>query len=173
MTRQSKVTAAGVLLGIGLGGFVDGIVLHQIAQWHQMLSAVVPPESMAAMKRNMAADGWFHAAVWIATFAGVMVLWRAVRGPGALPSTRHLLGNMLLGWGAFNLVEGIIDHHLLELHHVRDLPQHVPAYDWIFLAVGGIGFILAGLALRAGQRERAPVYGAERRTGRERRFSYR
>ena len=173
MTRQSKVTAAGVLLGIGLGGFVDGIVLHQIAQWHQMLSAVVPPESMAAMKRNMAADGWLHAAVWIATFAGVMVLWRALRGPGALPSTRHLLGNMLLGWGAFNLVEGILNHHLLELHHVRDLPQHVPAYDWIFLAVGGIGFILAGLALRAGQRERAPVYGAERRTGRERRFSYR
>ncbi len=173
MTRQSKVTAAGVLLGIGLGGFVDGIVLHQIAQWHQMLSAVVPPESMAAMKRNMAADGWFHAAVWIVTFAGVMVLWRAVRGPGALPSTRHLLGNMLLGWGAFNLVEGILNHHLLELHHVRDLPQHVPAYDWIFLAVGGIGFILAGLALRAGQRERAPVYGAERRNGRERRFSYR
>jgi uncharacterized membrane protein len=171
MTRHSKVTTAGVLLGIGLGGFVDGIVLHQIAQWHQMLSAVVPPESMAAMRRNMAADGWFHAAVWIVTLAGVMVLWRAVRGPGALPSTRGLLGSMLVGWGAFNLVEGIVDHHLLELHHVRDLPQHVPAYDWIFLAVGGVGFILAGLALRAG-RERAPVYGAERRSGRERRFSY-
>ena len=55
-------------------------------------------------------------------FAGVMVLWSAVRGPGALPTTRYLLGSMLLGWGAFNLVEGIIDHHLLDLHHVRDLP---------------------------------------------------
>jgi uncharacterized membrane protein len=172
VTRQSKVGTAAILLGVGLGGFVDGIALHQIAQWHQMLSSVVPPDSMAAMKTNMAADGWFHAAVWIATFAGVMTLWSALRGPGALPSTRYLLGSMLLGWGAFNLVEGIIDHHLLELHHVRDLPQHVPAWDWIFLAVGGIGFILAGLALRAGRRE-AQAYGGERRSGRERRFSYR
>src|SRR5688500_1642861 len=172
MTRRSKVNIAGLLLGIGLGGLLDGIALHQIAQWHQMLCAVLPPESMEAMKRNMAADGWFHAAVWIATLAGALVLWSAVRGPGSLPATRVLLGNMLLGWGAFNLAEGIIDHHLLELHHVRDLPQHVPAYDWIFLALGGIGFIAAGLALRAAPRK-APVYGAERRTGRERRLSYR
>jgi uncharacterized membrane protein len=172
MTRQSKADLAGILLGIGMGGFLDGIALHQIAQWHQMLSALLPPESMEAMKRNMAADGWFHAGVWLVTFAGVLVLWSAVRGPGRLPSTLVLLGNLLLGVGAFNLVEGIIDHHVLGLHHVRDLPQHVPAYDWLFLLGAGVGFIVAGLALRAGRR-RAPVYGAERRTGRERRFSYR
>jgi uncharacterized membrane protein len=172
MTRASKVTAAGILLGIGLGGFVDGIMLHQIVQWHQILSAVLPPDSMEAMKRNMAADGWFHAAVWIATLAGVLMLWQAVRGPGPVPATRHLLGNMLLGWGAFNFVEGIVDHHVLELHHVRDLPQHMPAYDWIFLLVGGVGFMFAGVALRAGRRK-APAYGAERRSGHERRLSYR
>jgi uncharacterized membrane protein len=172
VTRLQKVGSAGILLGIGLGGFVDGIVLHQIAQWHQMLSTAVPPETMEAMKRNMAADGWFHAAVWIATFAGVMTLWSALRGPGPLPATRYLLGSMLLGWGAFNLVEGIIDHHLLQLHHVRDLPTHIPDYDWIFLAVGGIGFIFFGLAMRAG-RSRTPAYANERRSGRERRLSYR
>lgn len=172
MTRTGKIGTAGVLLGIGLGGFVDGILLHQIAQWHQMLSAVVPPESMEAMRRNMTADGLFHAAVWIATLAGVMVLWSAVRGHGALPPSRYLFGSMLLGWGAFNLVEGIVDHHVLQLHHVRDLPQHIPAYDWIFLALGGIGFILVGLAVRAGRRQ-APAHGDERRSGRERRYSYR
>jgi uncharacterized membrane protein len=172
MTRTGKIGTAGVLLGIGLGGFVDGILLHQIAQWHQMLSAVVPPESMEAMRRNMTADGLFHAAVWIATLAGVMVLWSAVRGRGALPPARYLFGSMLLGWGAFNLVEGIIDHHVLQLHHVRDLPQHVPAYDWIFLALGGIGFVLVGLAIRAGRRQ-AAAYGPERRSGHERRYSYR
>jgi uncharacterized membrane protein len=37
---------------------------------------------------------------------------------------------MILGWGLFNLVEGVIDHHLLNIHHVRDMPFHVPAYDW-------------------------------------------
>ena len=51
---------------------------------------------------------------------------------------------MLLGWGSFNLLEGIVDHHVLNLHHVRDLPEHVPVYDWLFLAIGGVGFIIAG-----------------------------
>ena len=31
---------AGIVLGLGLGGFVDGIALHQIMQWHNMGSAV-------------------------------------------------------------------------------------------------------------------------------------
>jgi uncharacterized membrane protein len=54
---------------------------------------------------------------------------------------------MLLGWGAFNLAEGVIDHHLLGLHHVRDLPLHVPLYDSLFLAIGGVGFIVVGAAV--------------------------
>jgi uncharacterized membrane protein len=52
-----------------------------------------------------------------------------------------------MGWGLFNLVEGVIDHHLLDLHHVRDLPVHLPAYDWVFLAVGGVGLVALGWLL--------------------------
>ena len=63
-----------------------------------------------------------------------------------------LIGQMSLGWGLFNLVEGVIDHHLLNIHHVRDMPLHVPLYDWIFLAVGGVGFSLIGLFLARGNR---------------------
>ena len=37
--------SAGTLLGIGLGGFVDGIVLHQMLQVHNMLSARRPKET--------------------------------------------------------------------------------------------------------------------------------
>jgi uncharacterized membrane protein len=168
--RYEKVRAGAVLLGVGLGGFLDGIVLHQIAQWHQMLSATLPPDTMQAMRQNMAADGWFHLATWLITLAGVFVLWRGIRGAGRLPSTRSLCGYMLIGWGSFNLVEGIIDHHVLELHHVRDLPAHVPVYDWVFLFLGGIGFILAGLALRDG-RHRVPTFEQERRSGGERRMA--
>ncbi len=166
MLRAKRIRIAGILLGIGLGGFLDGIVLHQIAQWHNMLSAVVPPHDMAAMKRNMAADGWFHLAAWLVTLGGVVALWSALRGPGPLPSTRAFAGDMLVGWGAFNLAEGIIDHHLLGLHHVRDLPQHVPFYDWAFLIVGGIAMILLGLAMRD-RRGTVSVY--ERRSGIDRR----
>jgi uncharacterized membrane protein len=148
--RSARVRTAAILLGSGLGGFLDGIVLHQIAHWHQMLSAQLPPDTIEAMRRNMTADGWFHLATWGVTFAGVLVLWSALRGPGRLPSTRTLLGYMLVGWGAFNVVEGVIDHHILELHHVRDLPTHVAFYDWAFIALSG-ALILIGLAIRDGR----------------------
>ena len=58
---------AGILLGLGLGGFIDGILLHQIIHWHNMGSAVVPPITMEAMADNMRWDGFFHAAVWLLT----------------------------------------------------------------------------------------------------------
>ena len=166
--RYERTRTAGLLLGVGLGGFIDGIALHQIAHWHQMLSWALPLDSMEAMRFNMQADGWFHLVMWLVTLAGVFVLWSAVRGAGPLPTTRTLCGHMLVGWGGFNLVEGSINHHVLELHHVRDLPMHVPLYDWLFLLIGGVGFILVGLVLRDG-RDRESAH--ERRSGRERRLS--
>lgn len=142
-TRRSR---AGVVIGIGMGGFVDGIVLHQIMHWHNMGSAVLPPTTMEAMKRNMLWDGLFHAGTWLITFIGVWMLFGAAHRR-TLPPARAFAGQMLLGWGLFNLVEGVIDHHLLNLHHVRDMPVHVPLYDWVFLAVAGVGFTLAGWLL--------------------------
>jgi uncharacterized membrane protein len=139
-----RALTGGLILGLGLGGFIDGIVLHQIAQWHNMGSAVLPPTTMDAMMQNMRWDGLFHAATLILTIVGVVVLWREGQRGTAPSSLRVLLGQMLLGWGVFNMVEGIIDHHLLELHHVRDVPLHVPAYDWVFLGVGGLLFIVVG-----------------------------
>lgn len=135
--RHVRHGSAGVVLGVGLGGFADGIALHQLAQWHNMGSAVLRPDTMAAMKQNMVWDGLFHAGTWLITLAGVWLLWRDARAQ-RVPRARVFAGQMLLGWAAFNLVEGIVDHHLLQLHHVRDLPAHVPLYDWIFLLVGGV-----------------------------------
>ena len=143
---------AGVLLGAGLGGFADGIVLHQIAQWHNMGSAVVPPVTMAAMSRNMTWDGWFHLATWLVTLVGVFKWWRERRdGPPAGTFT-HFVGQMLSGWGAFNLLEGVVNHHLLGLHHVRDVPTHVPVYDWLFLLIGGTGFLAVGALMQSAGR---------------------
>ena len=141
---------AGIILGLGLGGFVDGILLHQIVHWHNMGSALVPPTTVEAMKRNMAWDGFFHAAVWLMTVVGVYWLLADARKSRPLPDGKAFTGLLVLGWGLFNLVEGIIDHHILGLHHVRDLPIHVPLYDWLFLAIGGAGFIMLGWALARG-----------------------
>ena len=144
---EGSARRAGIVLGIGLGGFVDGIVLHQIVHWHNMGSAVVPPATLDAVRLNMRWDGLFHAAVWLCTTVGVYLLLGAARRGAALPSGGAFTGLLFLGWGLFNLVEGIVDHHLLGLHHVRDLPVHVPIYDWLFLALGGLGFIALGWAL--------------------------
>lgn len=143
-SRWPASRVPGVVLGVGLGGFVDGIALHQIAHWHNMGSAVLPPVTLEAMRQNMAWDGWFHAAVWACTLAGAYLLLRDARAGRALPAPLPFTGQLLLGWGLFNLVEGVANHHLLELHHVRDLPVHVPAYDWIFLVVGGVGLAALG-----------------------------
>ena len=135
--------APGVLLGVGLGGFVDGIVLHQIYHVHNMLSAWLPPVTMDAMRVNMVWDGYFHALCWAVAMAGVWGLWAAGRN-GRTPSARGLFGQLVLGWGVFNLVEGVIDHHVLQTHHVVDLPRHVPLFDWVFLGVGGVLMLVVG-----------------------------
>ena len=76
--------ASGLLYGIGFGGFVDGIVLHQILQWHHMVSAVDgrDPGTLAGLEANTVADGFFHLGTWLAAVAGMvtaLVAWRQGR----------------------------------------------------------------------------------------------
>lgn len=152
------LVGAGLLLGIGLGGFVDGIVLHQILQWHSMLSSRIPPTTLVDLKYNMIWDGLFHAVTWIVTAVGIGLLFRAGRRADAVWSGRTLLGAMLGGWGLFNLVEGIIDHQVLGIHHVHPGADQL-AWDIGFLISGpvlmGIGAGLARADLTARRTLRA------------------
>jgi uncharacterized membrane protein len=148
---------AGIILGLGLGGFLDGILLHQIMHWHNMGSSVLPPTTLAAMEQNMEWDGLFHAATWMITLVGVFMLRSDVSLGLAMPSPRMLSGQLILGWGLFNLIEGIIDHQILNLHHVKDLPIHIPILDWLFLLIAGLGFIAVGLVLSRPEAPHAPA----------------
>ena len=121
--RSRKATIAGILMGTGMGGFVDGIVLHQIFQWHNMVSNWIPPTTMEAMSVNMVWDGIFHAFVWIVTLVGILLLWSGACCRDAIPSLQSFVGQLILGWGLFNLVEGIIDHQILAVHYVRQVPN--------------------------------------------------
>lgn len=154
-SRQGPVISAGILLGAGLGGFVDGIVLHQILQWHNMLSAVRPPLDLVSMKYNMLWDGLFHAFTWLVTALGVLRLWTAGRRPDVAWSTRAFAGALLFGWGLFNFVEGLIDHQLLGIHHVHPGAAQL-AWDLGFLALG-LGQLLVGTLLIRSARERPPA----------------
>lgn len=147
------LVTAGVLLGVGLGGFVDGIVLHQILQWHHMLTATGdhPASTVAGLETNTLWDGLFHAFTWLATVAGLALLWRAGNRRDVPWSRNVLLGALAVGWGLFNLVEGVVNHHILTIHHVRDDVANSLPWDLAFLALGVL-LVAGGLALiRFGQ----------------------
>jgi uncharacterized membrane protein len=136
--KPASVVRPGIVIGIGLGGFFDGIVLHQVLQWHHMLtSAGYPPDSVENFQLNTLWDGFFHIATYLFVVAGLFYLWRTLRRGAAVPSYRVLIGAMLVGWGIFNLVEGIIDHHILGIHHVRSGPDQA-LYDIGFLIWGAL-----------------------------------
>ena len=146
-----RFTIAGLLLGLGLGGFIDGIVLHQILQWHHMLTdygahAAFPTTTVGSLEDNTLWDGLFHGATWVFVATGVFAMWR-VLSAGHRATWRGLAGLLLAGWGIFNLVEGIVDHHILTIHHVRDDVDEPLWWDLGFLAVGAV-LVVVGLALR-------------------------
>lgn len=154
-THRRPLIAAGLLMGAGLGGFVDGIVFHQILQTHNMLSARLPPNTLVDAKINMFWDGVFHAAVWTMTVIGLAMLFHAGKRADVPWSGRTLVGSLLLGWGLFNIVEGTIDHQLLGLHHVLEYAANPLPADLAFLAFGA-ALIAGGWALiRAGSSDSA------------------
>src|SRR5690349_21250463 len=123
--RRGPMIAAVTLIGVGMGGFVDGIAFHQITQLHSMLSARYPPTSVTNLEVTMFWDGLFHAFTWATLAIGFALFWQAILRGEVQRSTRTLLGCLALGWGLFNLVEGVIDHHLLHIHHVTEGPNHL------------------------------------------------
>jgi uncharacterized membrane protein len=133
-------------IGIGMGGFVDGIVAHQLLQIHSMISNRLPPDTVVNLEINMFWDGVFHGFTWLMTAFGIWLLWRAVKQPGAILSGRVLFGSIILGWGVFNLVEGLLDHHILQLHHVVQRGDHL-FWDVAFL-ISGVVLTAAGLLIR-------------------------
>lgn len=153
--HRGAVISAGLLLGTGLGGFVDGIVLHQLLQWHNMLSSVRPPIDLIEMKYNMVWDGLFHAFTWLMVALGVWRLWLAGRRADVPWSGRTFVGSLVLGWGLFNTVEGLIDHQLLGIHHVHPGADQL-AWDIGFLALGLVQLGAGWAAIRAGRGDSRP-----------------
>ncbi len=151
MQRSRLLFAGALLLGAGLGAFLDGITLHQVLQWHAMISSVLVPLDLVSSKVNMFWDGVFHLYSWLATVVAIAIVVREV--PKAAPEVRPraVSGGALAGWGFFNLVEGLIDHQIFGLHHVHPGIDEL-AWDIGFLVSGVvlcvIGFAIAAPVLR-------------------------
>lgn len=150
---RSPATAA-LLTGFGLGAFLDGIVLHQVLQWHHLLSAYRPADDLAGLTWNTFWDGLFHLTSWLVVLSGVLALWRhrhqaRSRGLGL----DWLAGNLMIGWGIFNVIDQLVFHLALGAHHIR-MVENYQVYDWSYTALGvALGLVGRLLVRRATGRE--------------------
>src|SRR3954452_18299956 len=99
--------APALILGVGFGGFLDGVLLHQVLQWHHMLTSTGdhPATTVAGLEANTLADGLFHILAWLFVVAGSALTIRSWRMHRMVPSWPSWIGMLLAGWGLFNLVE--------------------------------------------------------------------
>jgi hypothetical protein len=98
MVKEKPSVLPGLLFGLGFGGFVDGIVLHEILQWHHMISGAESAETLAGLELNVVADGFFHVLTWLLVMAGsitTLVSWRQGR---LAPTWSFHFGLLAAGW---------------------------------------------------------------------------
>ena len=142
----SRTTAGWLLLGFALGGFLDGIVLHQILQWHHLLSGLAGPAG-SELRFQVMADGLFHLFMYVLAVTGAVLLVTA-RAAGSRPGrTTEILRLALVGFGVWHVVDAVVFHWLLGLHRIRmnsDIPL---AWDIASLVIFGIVPLLLVLVL--------------------------
>ncbi len=128
---------AGGCIGFSLGGFFDGILLHQVLQWHHLLSRVRSPV-LEDIRAQILADGLFHALMYVIAAVGLWRLWKARDLLAVSSADRRLAGSALLGFGLWHLMDAVLSHWLLGLHRVRDAAELPLMWDIGWLAVFGL-----------------------------------
>lgn len=132
------------LLGFSLSGFLDGILLHQILQWHHLLSAIRGDD----IRFQVLADGYFHLAMYAVALAGLWLLWRRRRRLGCADGVRGALVPFLLGFGAWHVVDAVLSHWVLGIHRIKwDAPNPL-VWDIGWLVAFGLAPIVLALLLR-------------------------
>ena len=147
-TSSSPLRWAAILLGFSLGGFYDGILLHQILQWHHLLSNV---GAVNDMRTQVLFDGIFHALMYVVAAVALAKLWKAraaANGPGA---GRQLWGYALLGFGLWHIVDSVVSHWITGIHRIKIDSPNPLAWDllWV-IAFGIVPVLIAWRMLRKG-----------------------
>lgn len=130
---HSPAVRWGLLLGFALGGFFDGILLHQILQWHHLLS-LVPGVDLRA---QILWDGYFHALMYVLAALGLWGLWRVYRAGRPLPGQALSVGQ-LGGFGGWHIVDSVLSHWLLGIHRINIDSSNPLAWDLAWLVAFGL-----------------------------------
>lgn len=136
----------GLVLGVGLGAFVDGILFHQVLRWHHFISDTPGQNTTTVdgLNANTLADGLFHALSWCVLVYGIILMWRSSRA-GEVPQGRVLAGSLITGAGFFNLFDAVASHWVLGLHHIHEGSYELLS-DVVYFFVAVL-ITIAGLAL--------------------------
>lgn len=136
---------AGFLLGFSLGGFFDGILLHQILQWHHLLSNV---QAAQDMRMQIMADGLFHALMYLIAAFALYKLWKArgnLQTPGA---SGTLWGNAFIGFGVWHIVDSFFSHWITGIHRIKIDSPNPLMWDLIWFFVFGVVPVIIGWRMR-------------------------
>ncbi len=140
---------AGFLLGFGLGGFFDGILLHQVLQWHHLLSGV-EGSALQDIRVQILADGLFHVLMYVVAVVGLWLLWQTRRQFAMPGADRLLAANALLGFGIWHIADSILSHWVLGIHRIRMDVDDPLVWDLLWFFGFGVVFVVAGWLVRRG-----------------------
>lgn len=143
---------SGGLAGVGLAAFIDETVFHQLLHWHHFYDKSTPAVGLVS-------DGFFHAFGFTAMVVGLFLMADALRRGSFVP--KRWRAALLLGWGGFQLYDGIVQHKIFRLHQIR---YHVTVwpYDLTWNGIAAIMIIVGALLLRG---RAAPASSGIFRTG--------
>ncbi|MCC2614079.1 DUF2243 domain-containing protein [Neorhizobium petrolearium] len=142
----AALTWSGYALGFGLGGFFDGILLHQILQWHHLLSGI--EEARQDIRVLILADGLFHALMYVIAAAGLWLLWRSRHAFASGGADRLLFANALMGFGAWHVLDSVLSHWILGIHRIRMDVENQLFWDLLWFAVFGLVPLALGMLMR-------------------------
>lgn len=150
---HSALLWPGVVLGVGLAGTLDEVILHQLLHWHHFYDR-------STRAPGLVSDGIFHVvstalvAIGLYWAMAVICVERADAGNGRL---RRFWAGVLLGLGGFNLFDGTVQHKVLRLHQVRPAADAWLPYDVAFIGLALLVLMTGVLLLRGTDRAKAPT----------------
>ena len=130
---------AGVLIGVGVAAFLDETVFHQLLHWHHFYDG-------AGLEAGLVSDGVFHAGGWLAIVVGLFLFADLHRRRATVP--KRVWAGGFLGWGVFQVYDGLFQHKVLGLHRIRYEVDLLP-YDLAWNISGAVGAVV-GIVLLLG-----------------------
>jgi uncharacterized membrane protein len=94
------------------------------------------PVSIEHLKRQNQQDGLFHLAMLGLVAPGSYSMFYSASRSDPPHARWEFFHAVCSGWGLFNLIEGLIDHRLLGIHHVLPGAPYQVTADILFLGSG-------------------------------------